>query len=436
VNRGKAGGRTTAGSVKVPLGNLFLRNAGFEQWVDGKPVGWRLHRGEMYSEQTMKIKGRRSLAILVDRKEKHPWPHSLIESDPFVLEPHSQYQLSAWVANSGSVGDMRFEVNGTEAGVVGSYCSGWSKNHPWLEINQTFRTRDSRQYYMTIWSQSGFGWPVWIDDIKIEKIGAADIEIEEGAADFQLFSRSIMESLDIDKTLPSSSELIDTLQINLAQGEYEPGLVGLYAMRNMSDVDLIMKGDLVAEDGSTITNSQITIRRLQEAVLPLSQPRSVNSGDIIAWWVTVNADPSCPAAVYSGNLEITAADKVVGQLPLEVEVMNIQLPKPDIAFLMYHHEHFIDPQFLTPELQQAYYRDMYEHGMNTVTVYNNADVDGSQNVDFAHNHAYEPDDPRFAVGLDTQLDWILNSGLCATGQPVLWLPSGHGYGWGGTPRYA
>jgi len=71
-----------------------------------------------------------------------------------------------------------------------------------------------------------------------------------------------------------------------------------------------------------------------------------------------------------------------------------------------------------------------------VTVYNNADVDGSQNVDFAHNHAYEPDDPRFAVGLDTQLDWILNSGLCATGQPVLWLPSGHGYGWGGTPRYA
>ncbi len=432
----KTRGGKAPGPVKVPLGNPSLQNGGFEQWVDGKPVGWRLQKGEMYPDQTMKMQGRRSLAILVDRKEKHPWPHSLISSDPFVLEPHSQYRLSAWVTSSGSVGDLRFEVHGSEAGVVGSYRSGWTRSHPWLEINQTFRTRESRQYQMSVWSQSGFGWPVWIDEIKIEKIGAADVEAAPGAGGVQLFSRSVMESLDIDQSLPAASELIDSLQINLARGEYEPGLVGLHALRNLSDVDLVGSGDLVAADGSTIAGNDVTIRRLQGAVLPLSRPRSIDSGDIIAWWVTARADMTCPAGVYRGTLKVTAAGQVIRELPLEVEVMDIDLPEPDIAFLIYHHEHYIAAEFLTPELQQAYYRDMREHGMNTVTVYNNADVDGSAKVDFAHNYGYKPEDPRFAVGLDTQLKWILASGLGASGQPVLWLPSGHGYGWGGVPEPA
>ncbi|MBN79109.1 MAG: hypothetical protein CMJ70_03125 [Planctomycetaceae bacterium] len=83
-------------------------------------------------------------------------------------------------------------------------------------------------------------------------------------------------------------------------------------------------------------------------------------------------------------------------------------------------------------------RDMVAHGMNTVTVYNNADVDGKE-VDFAHNTGYAPDDPRYAYGLDTTMRMIWESGRCDDGQPVLWLTSRFGekcYSWGGTPEPA
>ena len=118
--------------------------------------------------------------------------------------------------------------------------------------------------------------------------------------------------------------------------------------------------------------------------------------------------------------------------------MDVRLPDPRAAFLVYHHETYVHDQFLTPALRRAYYRDMVEHGMNTVTVYNNADVDGKR-LDFSHNTGYPAGDPRRAYGLDTTMKMILDSGLCRSGQPVLWLTSRSGekgYGWGGTPEPA
>ena len=423
------------------LGHPFLHNGGFENWQDGKPVGWQLQRGEVRMERVMRIAGRRALALYVDRKESHPWPHSLIKSDPFVLEPNSQYRMSLWVATPGTVGDLRFDIASAGGGVVSSYRSGWTTRHPWLQVNQKFRTRDNRQHYMTLSAQSAFGHPVWIDGISIKKIGGAS-STNSAAERFQLFSRSVMESLDVSKTLPAAAEIINSMHIRLARGEFEPGMVGLHAQRTLKDVDLKLAGPLVGPKGSTISPANVVVRRLNGEVLPLSRPRSVRAGDIIAWWITVKAERNCPPGEYRGTLHVTSGSERLRQLPILVEVMDLQLPEPDIAFLMYHHEHYFPKQFLTPKLQQAYYRDMNDHGKNTVTVYNNGDVDGTKKVNFSKNYGYDVKHPLFSVGLDTQMKWILNSGLCKSGQPVLWLPSrtsthdGKGYGWGGLPEAA
>tara|TARA_B100001123_G_scaffold253415_1_gene282770 strand:- start:2624 stop:5671 length:3048 start_codon:yes stop_codon:yes gene_type:complete len=421
-----------------PLGHAFLNNAGFEKWSDGRPVGWTLDRGEVRPELTMTMNGRRSLALMVDRKETHPWPLSRISSAPFVLKPNTEYRLSVWASMPDTVGDMRFEVAGADDGEVASYRSGWCKSHPWLQLTETFRTRDSRQFTVSISAQSTFGSPVWIDDITIEPVGTSGpIAADPDSPDqLPLFTRSVMESLELPRRPPSGLELIDSLRIRLARGEFEPGLVGLHTPDTIDKANLRLASELVGPDGAVIPVGDVTVRRLDGGLLPLARPKTIPAGDVAGWWVTPRTRPDTRPGLYRGTLEVTSADNVLRKLPLEVEVMDVVLPEPDIAFLMYHHEHYFPDNMLTPELQKAYYRDMREHGMNTVTVYNNGDVDGSSNINFAKNYNYKSDNPRFQYGLETQMKWILESGLCATGQPVLWLPAAHGYGWGGLPEPA
>ena len=114
----------------------------------------------------------------------------------------------------------------------------------------------------------------------------------------------------------------------------------------------------------------------------------------------------------------------MARLSLNVEVIDLTLPEPDIAFLVYHHEAYFPPEFLTAKLRSSYYQDMLEHGMNTITVYNNP-ANGEE-LDFSHNYTYEKESPMFAVGLDQHMKEILDSGLCKTGQPVFWLPLTYG----------
>ena len=429
-------------------------NGSFEQWSDGNPVGWKLHKGVTLAEERHRVAGSRSLDLQVDPMDKDPWPDSLMESVPFSLEPNTQYRLSAWVHMIGtSVGDLLFIVANSDGVEVASYRSGWSKNHPWMQISTPFRTRDSKQHRVLIGAESGFGRPVLIDDIRIDKLASSNVQASKADKDrgFTLFTRSVMKSLGIEAMLPSPAEMIDTLQIRMARGEYEPALLGLYALKDMKGIDVGIAGDLVGPSGARIASKDIVVRRLEVEMLPPTRPRSVKANEIIAWWATVKTDKTTAGGVYRGQLQVTASGKVVHKLPLEVEVLDVILPAPEIAFWVYHCESFFDHAYLTPELRKAYYRDMYEHGMNTVSVYNNADVDGSANVDFSKDTSYPTaaqapefpnDHPMRKYGLDTVVPWILESGLCSAGQPIFYLPSRGdvgdkpGYGWGGVPKDA
>ena len=137
---------TQAWGEKTSLGGSTLKNAGFEQWVDGKPVGWTVGQGMAFADEQKKMSGRRSLRLQVDPHDeiKH-YAHSQISSDPVVLEPDSSYKLGLWIAQAKTVGAIRITVHASDGSVVGSYSSGWSREWPWLYFDVPFRTKGSRQ---------------------------------------------------------------------------------------------------------------------------------------------------------------------------------------------------------------------------------------------------------------------------------------------------
>ena len=56
-------------------------------------------------------------------------------------------------------------------------------------------------------------------------------------------------------------------------------------------------------------------------------------------------------------------------LALEVDVLPIDLLEPDIAYGMFFDHQRMPPPWATGDYMDMYYRDMAEHGMNSVTFY-------------------------------------------------------------------
>ncbi|MEE3283842.1 MAG: LamG-like jellyroll fold domain-containing protein [Planctomycetota bacterium] len=431
-------------SPQKPFGRPGLVTGDFEDWQDGRPVGWNLVGNTvLVKDDRYRFSGRSSM-LIKSGKYIEKYPYRGTSSDPLALTPNRSYRLRAWVSTPQSpVGDLRFDIVSSDGTLVGSYSSGWSTSHGWLPVDLSFRTNDCRQYTVSIYlrrHKNEFYGLMWIDNLRLEMNGESDQVVSEAekARGFYLFSRSVMETSRFEKRMPSQGERIDRLSVSMGRGEYEPAFLGLYALRGLGDVDVRLVGDLEGPSGLQLDASAVTVRRVQESLLPLTRPRGVDRGGMLAWWATIKTSRDTAPGKYTGSLQVTVAGKSVARIPLRVHVMDVRLPDPRAAFLVYHHETYVPDQFLTPELRRAYYRDMVEHGMNTVTVYNNADVDGKQ-LDFAHNTGYAAGNPRRDYGLDTTMKMILDSGLCRTGQPVLWLTSRSGekgYGWGGTPEPA
>ena len=136
-----------------------------------------------------------------------------------------------------------------------------------------------------------------VDNIRLEMVGGSDLVFSEEDNDrgFYLFGRSVMESHAFEKRIPTPSERIERLLIHMGRGEYEPGFVGLYALRGLDDVDLRLTGELTDPSGATIDAAAVTVRRAQGVLLPLTRPRGVDRGGMLAWWVTAKTAPTTAA---------------------------------------------------------------------------------------------------------------------------------------------
>ncbi len=222
-------------------------------------------------------------------------------------------------------------------------------------------------------------------------------------------------------------------------------------------MELKLESALTGPDDAAIPADSVTLRMTaQEGLLPLSRPQNVKAGDTLGWWITVHLPAASAPGTYRGILQISAGGQTLHRLPLVAEVEPFALPAPDIAMFVYHNErYFPKGGFLTAEQRAAYYRDMKEHGMNTVTVYNNPDIDGTQidferdrswllpqkRIDELNENGYILDEQevheRAQFGLKPVMDLIAKSELVTPGQSILLLAHKAGqYGWGGIPSPA
>lgn len=85
-----------------------------------------------------------------------------------------------------------------------------------------------------------------------------------------------------------------------------------------------------------------------------------------AWWCTIGRSKP---GIYKGAIRMTAGDKLVRQLPLEVRVLPIALSHADIGFGLFFQEARLPEFARSATYLDAIYADFSAHGHTTATFY-------------------------------------------------------------------
>lgn len=400
----------------------LLINGELDQWQGGSPTGWTVLDGVTAGRDTsMRVSGVAAARLHPNRDQQAAHNNSIIEQI-VTLEPNTTYRLSFWTAKDAS-GDVRAYVVAQDgSGIVLEYISGWANFFVWTPIECTFQTNNATSYAVRLVQYGYPNEPVWFDRAKLERVPEPGEKSSAPESAVNLYSQSTL--IPFDESAPDTSAIwTDQFSVQKAGNEYEACLVAMQAGRDLSQVDLRLTGDLISRNGTPLSAEHVEIRSYEAGVLPLTRPRDIAAGRCAAWWITVKPTPDLAPGLYAGTFELVSDGQVVGKANLVVDLLDITLPTQDASFFVWHSNYYFPPEYLTDELIKAYYKDMAEHGMTTVTIYNTA-TDG-QNVDFTRNHMLlESDYPRFSQwGFDKTVQAILDAGLCQGGQPLLLLTS-------------
>jgi len=419
-------------------GNV-VRNGDFEDWRDDRPAHWDTGAGVYAPETAYCVNGRTALRMQTDRMQRTRWLHSTVRQD-LTLRPNTAYRLTFRTAKDGT-GDVRAGIrplrDDKAAGdAVLTFTSGWGWFFHWSRVERAFRTGPETHYRLTFTQYGGPDRSVFIDAVDVRETGdgAATATMDEAVRGFLAFTQSPMQPSDTDSAPAADACLAatDTLEAVTAAGEREPVFLGIHALRHLDGVTVEADAPLRTAAGEELGASAIDIRTVASPLLRRTVPRFIERSTNAAWWLTVDAGDAAPG-LYRGSVRVVVAGKRAAVVQLRVNVLPWTWPAATAAFFVYHAETYVPEEYLTPELVNAYYRDMVEHGMTTVTVYGTPDVDGTR-VDFARNYK-APADKRpamSALGYDLRVPALLQAGLCADAQPLILLISKVGeYGFGG-----
>lgn len=431
-----------------------LTNGDFQKWENAQPFAWKTGHGKYAPDDAMRMGLLPSLRLTAEKSGDKTLPTSV--SQDVRLQPNTKYVFRSLMAKDGEgtisvrVAPIADGQTVKDASAALNWQNGWGRSFPWHPVSLEFVTSSHPMYRLTITHHGKAGESMWLEDVSLI---ASGVQAEEKVA---LFSQSIMEPFD-PAASPESSQAITALNLAGNRGEFEAVFLGMKAnLADMDGVQLRLRGDLADEQGRTLPKANVVIRaRNTDALLPLSSPRALKRGESAGWWITVQIPDAAAPSIYRGTLEVTTSEGLLTSLPLLVRVETYQLPMPEIPMFVYHNERYFPSGYLTPELREAYYRDMKAHGMNTVTVYNTPDVDGTT-VDFDRDYTWKLTDEeikklndnnlaidrdeverRFQFGLNRVIPLIRKSGLADSKQPIPWLVHKQGlYGWGDMPSPA
>ncbi len=273
-------------------------------------------------------------------------------------------------------------------------------------------------------------------------------------------------------TVPTRAQISDRIEMAAAPGEFEPATFLVRPQQDLKRCSLAMAGDLEGPRGSRIPAANVEFGivngwtkygnyPIRTVIAPILKPVDIDADYSEQFWITLEIPKTATPGVYRGTVDILVGGSRAHALVLEVEVFEIELLEPDVAFGMYFDHGQIPAQWATADFMETYYRDMAEHGMTSVTVYCTPgraadgsrfvltreaarelgiDVDDPPNpgyygfdqevvYDFAHNLAFDETDPRYPAGLDVMMERAKRAGLLRPDIPVLYLGGAIDYSW-------
>ena len=164
----------------------------------------------------------------------------------------------------------------------------------------------------------------------------------EAAPGVLVFQRHFDE--DIQSTaVPAGTELVDSLELDLARNESEPLTVGLYAKTGLTltraDLDLPglrTRGYSVRNKFRRTTDAgeRFSARPhlLDDLSLPLSLPLNLAANQSRRLWFVVEAPAETAARDVQGTLELAFSNGSQVSLPVWVRVAPFELPAADIPY--------------------------------------------------------------------------------------------------------
>jgi len=92
---------------------------------------------------------------------------------------------------------------------------------------------------------------------------------------------------------------------------------------------------------------------------------TIARGHTGTFWIIFHANADAKAGKQTGTIRVAVEGKPGTEIPVTVEVLPFALPKPDIAFGMYHY----DTNEWVREHHDECEKDQAAHGMNGATLY-------------------------------------------------------------------
>ncbi len=165
-----------------------------------------------------------------------------------------------------------------------------------------------------------------------------------------------------------------SLTLKAARGEYEAAVLSVYALKELKNLEVSVSEPLT-NGNSRIPAEQVEIRvaapyqfkldQLSYIELPFLLERNkamdLQNDRSLRYFVTVQVREGTPSGEYRGKLGIKTTEGAA-TVDLSLQVYPFKLDDPGKAYFIYH----------TGNFEKRIIDDMAKHGMNTVTLYDNA----------------------------------------------------------------
>jgi len=194
---------------------------------------------------------------------------------------------------------------------------------------------------------------------------------DEASRGFAVF-RTENPSALFPGTVPSRGEVVDSLQLLAAPGQYEPVAFAVFALRPLDQVT-VAASPLVGPAGAVIPEAAFDARMGRYVIQRVGYtspdycivPKLLIRSAAVAvaperpqlYWLTLRVPPEAAAGEYTGAVRVEADGNAVS-LPLTLRVPALRLGRSRPWMLFFYESN--------PKDAELYFRDMREHGMTSV----------------------------------------------------------------------